>query len=80
MYFPGDTWICNGQNFLVSRIILQVSPVICLVLWEVRVVYDARILVFEPMWDGGYRRGGLCAHTLMRQSPRIPPLHGQCGQ
>lgn len=45
MYLSGDIWICNGENFLVSRVVLEIPSVICLVLWEVRIVYDARMSV-----------------------------------
>ena len=49
MYLSGDIRICNCQDFLVSRVVLEVSPVVCLVSWEVRVVCDASMLVADGL-------------------------------
>lgn len=49
MYLSGNIWICNGQDFLVSGVILEVSPVICLVVWEVGIICDTVMSVSNGM-------------------------------
>ena len=49
MYLSGDIRVRNCQDFLVSRVVLEVSPVVCLVFWEVRVICDASMLVTDGL-------------------------------